>query len=90
MFHWQQIGKLKGSTLHTVDQGKPFEIIWVTEDVCRIQTGNTGRFCPIRRQEFERAVALGPTSSLNTSMLRESGASEANPAYVLAFSSHQG
>lgn len=84
MFHWQQIRQLQGTTLHTVRQGRPFEIISVTGDVCRIQVGSTGKVRPIRRQEFERAVALGPISSLNTSILRERGASEANPAYVLA------
>jgi hypothetical protein len=81
---WEKIYELKGRTLLTVGQRKQFEIIEVYDNKCIIKVGSTGKIRPITKNEFERANMLGPISSLNTSILRQKGASEVNPAYVLA------
>ncbi|OIK11312.1 hypothetical protein [Bacillus sp. MUM 13] len=81
---WDKINKLKGKTLYTVGQQKQFEIIEVNDNKCVIKVGSTGKIRPITKKEFERANMLGPISSLNTSILRQKGASEVNPAYVLS------
>jgi hypothetical protein len=81
---WDKIKELKGRTLFTVGQQKQFEIIQVNDNKCFIKVGSTGKIRPITKNEFERANKLGPISSLNTSILRQKGASEVNPAYVLA------
>jgi hypothetical protein len=81
---WDKIKELKGITLNTVGQQKQFEIIEVNDNKCIIKIGSTGKKRPITKNEFERANVLGPIASLNTSILRQKGASEVNPAYVLA------
>lgn len=81
---WESIRALQGTTLRTTGQNKPFLIVRVTDGECIIKVESTGRIRPIPRRDFERAAALGPISALNTAILRAKGASEANPAYVLA------
>lgn len=81
---WQKVKELEGKTLHTLARHKPFEIVMVTETDCFVKVGSTGKIRPIPKTNFENALKIGPISSLNTTILRRRGASEVNPAYVLA------
>ena len=81
---WNRVMDLEGFTLHTSGRNKPFNIIEVTDQKCVIKVESTGKLRSIQRKEFEDALKIGEISSLNTSVLRQKGASEANPAYVMA------
>jgi hypothetical protein len=81
---WEKIEGLVGNTIHTVGRNKSFHIIDVTNDKCIVRVESTGKLRTIQRVELEKALRIGTVSSLNTSILRQKGASEANPAYVLA------
>ncbi len=81
---WEKIVGLKNYTILTVGRNKPFHIVDVTNDKCIIRVESTEKLRTIHRSEFEKALMLGKVSSLNTTLLRQNGASEANPAYVLA------
>ena len=81
---WDKIKKLIGCTIYTVGRNKPFKIIDVTETTCTIKVESSGKPRSIQKKEFENALRVGNVSSLTPSLLRQKGASEVNPAYVVA------
>lgn len=85
---WNRVKILTGCTIYTVGRDKPFQIIEVTETKCTIRVGSTGKHRIIQKMEFEKAFRVGASSSLTPSLLREKGASEVNPAYVVAILKH--
>ena len=85
---WDIIKKLIGCTIYTVGRDKPFQIMEVTETTCTIRVESTGKPRLIQKKEFENALRVGNVSSLTPSLLRQKGASEVNPAYVVAILKH--
>lgn len=80
---WQRIERLRGRELRTVT-GKPFTIEAIEASGMRI-VPSTGRSRLVPRRDIERAAGLGiHPQSLTTSDVRQSGASDWNPAYVVA------
>lgn len=82
---WGRVRELEGRTLRTTGQGRDFDVEAVTEHSAAISPHSTRRLRSISRQEFERAVRLGlQGAELTPIAIRQTGASEANPAYVAA------
>jgi len=82
---WNQVRALKGQTLRTVSGRAEFEIVSVEDDYVRVVPHSSGKPRPIKREEIERAEALGlANSSVTPIQLRRTGVSEFNPAYVAA------
>lgn len=52
---WMEIKRLKGQTLRTLDQQKPFEIVDVSENILLILPRSTKQERPIRREGIESA-----------------------------------
>jgi hypothetical protein len=81
---WEEIKKLNGQTLKTLDRQKPFNILAVTDHVVLICPEETQTERPISRDEIEKAyrylVTIGETTRTE---IREKF-SEYNPAYVAA------
>jgi hypothetical protein len=79
-----EIEKLEGTTLSTLDQSKPFDILEVSNQDIIIRPHETAKERKIRRNEvedaFRRLVAIG---ELTRSEIREEF-SNFNPAYVAA------
>jgi hypothetical protein len=82
---WEQIQALEGFTLPTVSGRAAFDIASVDEDYIRVVPHSSGKPRPIKREEFERAEALGlATTDVTPIQLRRAEVSEFNPAYVAA------
>jgi hypothetical protein len=81
---WECVAGLSGKTLRTL-RGKTFDVSSVTPTEVVVVPLSTGKPRPIRREEIEQAHALGiePTR-LIAKEVRDAGASEVNPAYVVA------
>jgi hypothetical protein len=81
---WGEIEKLKGQTLQTLDQRKPFDIVEVTEYAVIIRPHKSNAERLISRDEIEdaakRLIAVGQLT--RTEIHAEF--SEFNPAYVAA------
>ena len=62
-----------------------FDIAAVTDGHVRVVPRSSGKPRPIKREEIERAEALGlATTDVTPIQLRRAGISEFNPAYVAA------
>ena len=81
---WSGIAQLTGSTIKTVTGRGTFTVLSVSDRFCELKVHSTGKVRRIPRREFESAASLGSASSKSTADIRQSGASEYNPAYVLA------
>src|SRR3712207_2385446 len=82
---WERIQALEGWTLPTVSGRGEFDIASVIGGYIRVVPRSSGKPRPIKREEFERAEALGlATIEVAPIQLRRAGASEFNPAYVAA------
>jgi hypothetical protein len=81
---WEQVSGLEGKTLATLNE-KKFDITEVGEGYVKILVRETGKPRTIPSQEFIRAEELGVAiAGVRPKQIRESGVSEANPAYVAA------
>ncbi|WP_433745946.1 hypothetical protein [Falsibacillus pallidus] len=85
---WDRIEALKGCTIHTFAKHKPFHILDVKDHKCVIRVESSGKVRNIQRIDFEKALKLRSISTLNPAILRQTGALEANPTYVLAILKH--
>jgi hypothetical protein len=82
---WERIRSLEGFTLPTVSGRAAFDIASVDDDYIRVVPRSSGKPRPIKREEFERAEALGlATTDVTPIQLRGAGISEFNSAYVTA------
>lgn len=81
---WDGVRALQGQTLTTL-RGKPFTVLTVTDTLVTIIPKSTGKLRPVRRQEIEAAAHItGGPAALTATAVREAGASEMNPVYVVA------
>lgn len=81
---WNEIEKLIGQTLVTLDQHKPFDIVGVTERDMVVRPHKNEIERRISRGEIENAFKrFSSTGQLTRSDIRE-GFSNFNPAYVAA------
>ena len=84
MIIWDEIKKLTGRTVKTLDQKKPFDILDVTEHAMLICPQETQTERPISRDEIEKAYRhLEAIGQITRTEIREKF-SEYNPAYVAA------
>jgi hypothetical protein len=82
---WEQVRALEGGTLPTVSGRAAFDITAVEDDYVLIVPESSGKPRTIKREEFERAEALGlATADVTPIQIRRAGISEFNPAYVAA------
>lgn len=81
---WDEIKKLKGRTLTTLDHRKPFDIVDVTEHALIVRPHETNIERRVQRNEIEdaykRLVAIGELT--RSEIMKEF--SSFNPAYVAA------
>ncbi len=81
---WTDVRSLAGRELTTL-HGKPFTVQNVTDTHVTVIPQSTGKARPIRRQEVEAAARIpGGAPSLTAKSVRDAGASEVNPVYVVA------
>ena len=81
----ERVGALEGRTLPTVSGRGAFDIASVVDDYVRVVPHSSGKPRPIKREDFERAEAIGlATTDVTPIQLRRAGISEFNPAYVAA------
>ena len=81
---WDELGKLEGKTLSTLDQRKPFDVLEVSAQGMIIRPHETDTERKIRRHEIEDAYRrLTAIGELTRSEIREEF-SKFNPAYVAA------
>src|SRR5687767_11139686 len=82
---WERVRAFEGWTLPTVSGRATFDITLVDDDYVRVVPKSSGKPRAIKREEFERAEALGlATADVKPIQLRRAGISEFNPAYVAA------
>jgi hypothetical protein len=82
---WERIRELEGFTLPTVSGRAAFDITSADDGYVQVVPRSSGKPRPIKREEFERAEALGlATTDITPIQLRRGGISEFNPAYVSA------
>src|SRR4051794_13702783 len=82
---WEQVRALDGFTLPTVSGRAAFDITAVDDGYVRVVPRSSGKPRPIKREEFDRAEALGlVTADITPIQLRGAGISEFNSAYVAA------
>src|SRR4051812_37044166 len=82
---WGRVRALEGFTLPTVSGRAEFDVASVGDDYVRVVPHSSGKPRPIKREDFERAEALGlATADITPIQLRRAGISEFNPAYVAA------
>ncbi len=81
---WSQISRLRGTTLKTLDQKHPFDIVEVAPEAVTVRPHATDKERAIRRAEIEPAfkelVAKGVLSRADI----RARYSEFNPVYVAA------
>jgi len=81
---WNEIKKLKGRTLHTLDRHKPFEIVAVTENTVIVLPHSTRKERPIPRAGIENTFRhLTVTGRLTLTEL-EKEYTPRNPVYTAA------
>lgn len=81
---WTEVAHLKGCTLHTLDQGHPFDIVDLTPSKIVLLLHTTGKNRHVRRTELEAAWhELRQRGQLTRTTIRDRY-SEANPAYIAA------
>jgi hypothetical protein len=81
---WEELEKLEGKTLSTLDQHKPFDVLDVSDREMMIRPHETNTARKIRRHEIENAYRrLAAVGELTRSEIREEF-SNFNPAYVAA------
>jgi hypothetical protein len=82
---WDRVRALEGFTLPTVSGRAAFDVASVDDNSVRVVPRSSGKARPIKREEFERAEALGlATTNVTPIQLRGAGISEFNSAYVTA------
>lgn len=82
---WDRVRALEGFTLPTVTGRAAFDVASVDDNYVRVVPRSSGKPRPIKREQFERAEALGlATTDVTPIQLRRAGISEFNPAYVAA------
>jgi hypothetical protein len=81
---WDEVEKLKGQTLRTLDQSKPFDIVEVTEYAVIVRPHKSNAVRLISRDEIEdaakRLIAVGQLTRTEV----HAEFSEFNTAYVAA------
>ncbi len=81
---WNEIRKLKGRVLNTLDQHKPFTVVSITDETITVLPQSTGKERPISRDGVENAYRhLFATGHLTLAEL-ESDFTPRNPVYVAA------
>ena len=81
---WDEIKRLQGQTLKTLDQKKPFDIVDVSGHAVIVCPQETHTERPITRNEIESSNRhLLPIGQITRTEIREKF-SEYNPAYVAA------
>jgi hypothetical protein len=81
---WEEIHKLKGRTLKTLDRGNPFDVVDVTERVVVVRPHENNKVRKIGRDRIEGAYKeLIAKREITRSEIR-SKYSEFNPAYIAA------
>ncbi len=81
---WSSVARLKGRTLRTLDQGKSFDVLHVTDEHVLLKLHGTGRERMLWRKEIEGAYAeLTLRGSISRAEIEERH-SPRNPAYVAA------
>lgn len=81
---WDEIRKLKGRTLKTLDRQKPFTVVAVTYDKVTVIPQSTGKERPISREGVENAYRhLLVTGRLTLAEIEKDYAPR-NPVYVAA------
>jgi hypothetical protein len=81
---WSQISRLRGTTLKTLDQKHPFDIVEVTPEAVTVRPHATDKERAIRRAEIEPAFQELVTKGVLTRTEIHKQYSEFNPAYVAA------
>ncbi len=81
---WSEIAKLKGITLKTLDQNKPFDVVAVEEEAVVIKPHATGNTRVINGEEIEDAFNELMARGEITRTEIEDRFSPRNPAYVAA------
>jgi len=82
---WERVQALEGRTLPTVSGSATFDITAVDDNYVRVAPHCSGKPVPIKREEFERAEALGlARADVTPIQLRRAEVSNFNPAYVAA------
>ena len=81
---WIEIEKLKGQTLATLDQRKPFDIVEVTEHAVIVRPHKSETERQISRDAIENACRRLIAAGEITRTEIHSDFSEFNPAYVVA------
>jgi hypothetical protein len=81
---WNEVQKLEGQTLRTLDQKKGFDIVEVQDSKVIVFLHSTETQRPIHRREIEDSFQrLRSTGQITRSEIRENF-SQFNPAYVAA------
>lgn len=81
---WNEIRKLKGKTLKTLDQGNPFDVVDLTDHSAIVRPHEHGIERTISRDEIENACKeLMREGHITRTRIHESY-SQLNPAYVAA------
>ncbi len=81
---WNELKKLQGRTLRTLSQGKPFDILEVSNRDVIVVTSN-GKVRPVPLKKFERAfVHLERHKALSLVDIRHLGISNFHPTYIVA------
>ena len=82
---WDQIHRLQGRQMATLDRRMPFSVGRVENDSVELIIHGTSKERRIPRRELESAWQdLERRRSLTRAEIRERGHSEANPTYVIA------
>jgi hypothetical protein len=81
---WIEVEKLKGQTLTTLDQRKPFDIVEITENTITVRPHKSETDRQISRDAIEGACKRLITAGEITRTEIHSDFSEFNPAYVVA------
>ena len=81
---WIEIKQLKGQTLRTLDQRKPFDIVDVTDSTIIVRPHKSQIERSIRRDALENAYTRLATVEKITRVEIRDSFSEFNPAYVAA------
>jgi hypothetical protein len=81
---WNEIRKLKGKTLKTLDQGNPFDVVDVTEHVVIVRPHKNEIERRVPREQIEDACKEMVTRGEITRVDIRANHTEFNPAYVAA------
>lgn len=81
---WEEIHKLKARTLTTLDQGKPFDVVDVTERVVIVRPHAHGNERRVGRKRIEGAYNELMTKREITRGTIRAKYSDFNPAYIAA------